>query len=658
MCQNPMHPAPQSPKLKQALLQPNVKETDCKTSGLPLLPTCTEESPKRMEEYFAVNAIKGVAALQVKLPLLPSHNDFTPELSLFYSSDSGNSPFGQGWQLKLPGILRISGSQPEAQNDEIFRLGDCGDLAPRFYQHANGDWMPDESIKSIAVPPGKGIAPEQCLVKGYRLCLNGRYQCIEHIRSQSKGSWWRTVTQDNIVTWYGLTAAARITDPANCTFEWLPQLITDGMGNIQHFVYKPENSDNLPERVRGHSGAHSKGCVNLYLKNIRYGNLKPFINADSRAPQLPDRISDFLNELVFDYGEHYENGASLATVPVYAPALTWACRDDPFTDYSSGFELHTRRRCKRVLLFRRTPLRASPSIAHSIEFSYKADGLGKTSLSLLTAITCRDYSAKGTSAGILPATSPDAMAMEYEHYTNRSVNKSHLLAGYRNGAGKTVCIVYKSADAYHRENAAGDPSRPTEQLCSQPCVSFISTIDAFRNTERSTSYSYHHACYDGQGSRLQGFGRVETFDTCGPSDIVGHEPYTCRPYTTTLTKTWYHNGAWLPESAPQDKFAGEYNQHPDLPAPATQFIFDFNAGTHGLASLMLKADAALCGYVLRQEVYTLEDAVIKDMPDTTVISNYKLSLVQPFLNAASKACFRIRQCYRLYGTRYKQPEML
>src|SRR5690554_907522 len=59
-----------------------------------------------IDEKFSVNAVNGTAGMEIPLPLSPNRQEFTPALSLQYSSGNGNSVFGQGWQLALPSLQR------------------------------------------------------------------------------------------------------------------------------------------------------------------------------------------------------------------------------------------------------------------------------------------------------------------------------------------------------------------------------------------------------------------------------------------------------------------------------------------------------------------------------------------------------------------------
>ena len=58
-------------------------------------------------------------------------------------------------------------------------------------------------------------------------------------------TFWRSISKDNITTWYGKTAESRIADPADPTriFTWLICESYDDKGNVIVYDYKPEDSD-------------------------------------------------------------------------------------------------------------------------------------------------------------------------------------------------------------------------------------------------------------------------------------------------------------------------------------------------------------------------------------------------------------------------------
>jgi hypothetical protein len=50
-------------------------------------------------EAFSPDLFTGTGNLRVPIALPPGRNGFQPELTLVYSTGSGNGPFGLGWYL-------------------------------------------------------------------------------------------------------------------------------------------------------------------------------------------------------------------------------------------------------------------------------------------------------------------------------------------------------------------------------------------------------------------------------------------------------------------------------------------------------------------------------------------------------------------------------
>src|SRR6266571_3698735 len=57
-------------------------------------------------EKFSPDLHTGTGNFTVPIALPPGRNGFQPQLSLGYSSGSGNSPFGLGWNIGVPGVTR------------------------------------------------------------------------------------------------------------------------------------------------------------------------------------------------------------------------------------------------------------------------------------------------------------------------------------------------------------------------------------------------------------------------------------------------------------------------------------------------------------------------------------------------------------------------
>src|SRR6516164_9646629 len=83
-------------------------------------------------EKFSPDLFTGTGNFTVPIALPPGRNGFKPEINLVYSTGNGNSPFGLGWTLSVPGVSRKTSKGVPRYNDltDIFLLSGSEDLVP------------------------------------------------------------------------------------------------------------------------------------------------------------------------------------------------------------------------------------------------------------------------------------------------------------------------------------------------------------------------------------------------------------------------------------------------------------------------------------------------------------------------------------------------
>ena len=297
-------------------------------------------------EKFAANPVTGTGSLTVPIYTSPGRSGFGPQLSLSYDSGAGNGPFGFGWSLALPSITRKTDKglpqYGDAEESDTFILSGAEDLVPLLVKN-NGQWVRD-------VVPTRTLYGQQYSIHRYRPRVEGLFARIERWvnLSDPQDTFWRSISKDNITTWYGKTAESRIADPTDSArvFTWLICESYDDKGNVIVYQYKPENSDGVAlSQAHERNRSDTSRSANRYLKYVFYGNRTPYfpdLTAGAPVP-LPD---DWCFELVFDYGEHDDQ----APVP-QETGKPWDCRADPFSTYRSTFEVRTYRLCRRALMF-------------------------------------------------------------------------------------------------------------------------------------------------------------------------------------------------------------------------------------------------------------------------------------------------------------------
>lgn len=325
-----------------------------------------------MGEKFAANPVTGSGSMSVPLPITPGRAGFGPQLSLAYDSGAGNGAFGFGWNLALPSITRKTDKglpqYRDAEESDVFILSGAEDLVPELI--ANGDRFED-SVAGYTV-------------HRYRPRIEGLFARIERWTNQSDASdtFWRSISRDNVTTCYGKTSESRIVDPSDAKriFSWLICESYDDKGNAIRFEYKPENSDGVD--LAAANEKNRTRTAQRYLKHVKYGNRTPRRQDEDLAQR-----SDWLFELVLDYGEHDDLD------PKPSDTGAWLCRHDPFSMYRAGFEVRTYRLCQRVLMFHHFPEEeiGRDCLVKSTDINYRA---GQPINSFVDSITQTSYKRK------------------------------------------------------------------------------------------------------------------------------------------------------------------------------------------------------------------------------------------------------------------------
>jgi RHS repeat-associated protein len=312
-------------------------------------------------EKFSANPVTGAGSAAIPIPASPGRGGLNPQLSLAYSSGTGNGAFGLGWRLSVASIVRRTdkGLPCYADDEErdVFLLYGVEDLVPYMVDNGSGAWVRDDSCGPRTVG-GRTYA-----VRRYRPRIEGGFARIERWIAQGDPSdhFWRSISSDNVTTWYGRTPESRISDPNDPTriFSWLACETYDDKGNVLVFRYKVEDSSGLNRSQRNEfNRTDISRTSNRYLKKVRYGNVTPFYSvlvADQPWPvpagaEDADASANWHFEVVFDYGEHHPTNP-LPSVEV-AP---WPVRHDPFSSYRACFEVRSYRRCQRILMFHHFP---------------------------------------------------------------------------------------------------------------------------------------------------------------------------------------------------------------------------------------------------------------------------------------------------------------
>ncbi len=230
-------------------------------------------------ETFAPDLSTGTGTLAVPIDLPNGPNDSSPKLALRYDSGTGNGPFGVGWTLALPRLIRTTTIGRPFYNDTdtlvlegsgpLVRLPD-GSLRP---QVDTGDWR-------IAAAGEGFVATDRA---GTRFHL-------------------------------GTTLDSRITGAGGGTWAWLLHRIEDNLGEQTQFGWRAADAQRYLDTVRwgpfeARFGYEPRPDV------LRWGRGGFLLRTDERCVSIELHIPGQAHSLVRRWSIGYEaaslNGASL-----------------------------------------------------------------------------------------------------------------------------------------------------------------------------------------------------------------------------------------------------------------------------------------------------------------------------------------------------------
>lgn len=240
---------------------------------------------KGLGETFSPDLHTGTGNFSVPIALPAGRNGFQPEIGLSYSTGNGNTCFGLGWQLSVPGVSRKT-----AKGIPKYRDASWPEQQDTFLLSGAEDLVPVEKTESWV---------------RYRPRTEGLFALIRHHRDQDR-DYWEVKSKDGLASYYGQSPfaeandAATVYDPAQAdkVFSWHLVETRDPFGN--RIVYDYERD--LVKTDQRHWNQ-------LYLKRIKYVDYR---DADGQE--------QFLASVDLEYE---------------------ADRPDAFLVYTSGFEIRT-----------------------------------------------------------------------------------------------------------------------------------------------------------------------------------------------------------------------------------------------------------------------------------------------------------------------------
>lgn len=271
-----------------------------------------------------------------------------------------------------------------------------------------------------------------------------------------------------------------------------------------------------------------------------------------------------------------------------------------------------------------------------IYFNQSGNGFSETPLRLplperwddLGQIQFADVLGNGTTCLVFARPHPVPRHWYYDFCQRR---KPYLLERIDNNMGAVTTLRHASStEQYLEDKRAGQPWI-TRLPFPVHVVDRIEHRDLISHTRHTSSYRYRHGFYDGEERDFAGFGRVDRLDT-EEIETLGPTPGASQseapwPSPPTLTRTWYHTGAWWPGQDLLDAYRREYFNKDAQARPLLPPAFDFGLEPPD-PETRREAHRALHGAVVRTEVYGLDGSPWSDHPYVVTETTTRVRLLQ------------------------------
>jgi RHS repeat-associated protein len=199
--------------------------------------------------------------------------------------------------------------------------------------------------------------------------------------------------------------------------------------------------------------------------------------------------------------------------------------------------------------------------------------------------------------------------------------KPHLLAYTTNNMGAETEVQYKASTKFYLQDRQEGRPWITKLPFPVHVIERVENRDLVSNTKLVRTYRYRHGYYDGVEREFCGFAHVEQRDA---ESVVGE--FDLPP---VVTKTWFHNGAFLEEGKLEAYFKGPANQEFFTGDAQASFLPDTDLPPGLIFDEMREAARALKGSILRQEVYADDGTAKATLPYSVSERSYKLTCLQP-----------------------------
>lgn len=228
----------------------------------------------------------------------------------------------------------------------------------------------------------------------------------------------------------------------------------------------------------------------------------------------------------------------------------------------------------------------------------------------IVSIAAIDLFANGTACLVWSSPLPGDTHHRMRYVKLMGKKKPHLLIKTSNNLGTETFIEYAPSTKFYLADKEAGKHWATKLPFPVHVVTKSTVKDKWRDTQFSTTYSYHHGYFDGIEREFRGFGRVEQVDieTYGKfakgnasSLYITTNKTLYQPPVKSIS--WFHTGAALDRAHILSQFQQEYF----VPAGFDENIFPDAEIPQGLTTDEWSQALRACkGLPLRQEVYELD----------------------------------------------------
>jgi len=261
----------------------------------------------------------------------------------------------------------------------------------------------------------------------------------------------------------------------------------------------------------------------------------------------------------------------------------------------------------------------------------------------LTSVSVVDLLGRGTACLLWSSPLPGDTRRPLRYLDLMGGIKPHLLTTVRNNLGAETRIEYASSTKFYLEDKKAGTPWVTRLPFPVHVVTRVETRDLISGNRFVTRSTYHHGYFDGIEREFRGFARVDQWDT----EEFGVLSQSGTPATNlnaafhippTLTKTWFHTGAYFAGARISRHLEDEYYREGDPTQPGSE-LSPAQRGAMLLDDTVRPSDIAveenceairsLKGAILRQEIYALDDTEDSNRPYSVSERNYTIQPVQP-----------------------------